>query len=80
MAFKVLPLVWTDKPPPGYDDEDAGLFAPGLGGHYKIEPNGLLWMADDPFTWAQYTFEGEAKEAAQTDHEARVRAIIEGGE
>ena len=84
-AFTVKPLVWTDKePPPGFsDDEDDGSqWAEGVGGwyHWKPQPDayvGILWRVDDPFTFVEpLTFE-QAQELAQTDHEIRVRALIE---
>lgn len=74
-AVAVKPLAWTQSPPPGHDHEPFVYWAAGLGGHYRAEPDGTLWMSHDAFVWEKHASQKDAKAAAQTDHEQRVRSL-----
>ncbi|WP_336801694.1 hypothetical protein [Kaistia sp. MMO-174] len=73
----IKPLEWTQRPPPAHDHEPFVYWAAGIGGHYKVEPDGTLWMAHDAFVWEQYGSQKEAKAAAQADHDRRASALVE---
>ena len=72
----IAELKWTQKAPPGREHEPFVYWAAGLGGHYSAERDGLLWMADDEFTWQQHPTQAAAKAAAQADYEARIRSVL----
>lgn len=72
----VKPLEWSQKAPPGRDHEPFHYWAAGIGGHYTVEPDGLLWMAHDEFAWEQFESQTAAKAAAQADYEARIRSAL----
>lgn len=72
----VKPLEWTQKAPPAHEHEAFVYWAAGLGGHYRAERDGLLWMAHDAFVWQQYPTQKDAKVAAQADYEQRIHAAL----
>lgn len=76
MAITIKPLNWSQSPPPGHEHTPFVYWAAGLGGHYSVHPDGLLWMAHDGFIWEQHPNPEAARKAAQDDHDKRVRAII----
>lgn len=75
MAAK--PLKWRKPQDTGSDfgREDAAWIADGIGGTYAIEQDGLLWWADDPFTWVRCKSITEAKARAEEDWQKRFAAM-----
>lgn len=74
VGLSVKPLVWTQSPPPAFEHEPFVYWAAGIGGHYRAERDGLLWMAHDGFIWEQHASQEAAKAAAQSDYEQRILA------
>jgi hypothetical protein len=72
----IKPLEWTQSPPPAHEHEPFVYWAAGIGGHYRAERNGLLWMAHDAFIWVQHASQKAAKAAAQADYEQRIRSAL----
>ena len=77
--IRVKPLKWRRPSDHPQDHAKSGTewIANGVGGRYCIHADGLLWWADDPFTWGVFAGISEAKAAAQEDHEKRVIALVE---
>lgn len=75
-VVSVKPLVWTQTPPPAHEHEPFVYWAAGLGGHYRAEPDGLLWMAHDGFIWEQHANQAAAQAAAQADYEQRILSAL----
>lgn len=72
----VKPLEWSQSPPPAHEHEPFVYWAAGVGGHYRADRDGLLWMAHDEFIWEKYADQKAAKAAAQADFEQRIRSAL----
>lgn len=71
------PLKWRKPQDTGqdYGREGAAWVADGIGGTYAIEADGLLWWADDPFTFVQCANVAAAKATAEEDWQKRFAAL-----